>query len=671
MPLLIKLKVVASQLGDVHQAFHIHGIQRDKNAKTGHRCHRASKLFTQVIAHVLALEPGLHVATGLISTALVGTAMQARSFPALYFSLRHTTTGLDLRISHTARQTLGHLLLRLPRRRQLRQLVLGFFQNGFDDAVHQQIRIAPDRAGEVRVRLKRQTKVPTVIGRVHGLHHGAQQHGVNLLRIGAILGGRRNRLKLCWTRCIADRQRNTQGFQVSTQQLQLFNGRLVMHPKQCIAAILFNEICTANVGRQHALFNQTVCVIARARNDFLDAAIVITNNLRLHRIEIHRTTRLPRLQQGAKHTMQVQQVWHALRPLLRLRATGVRQNCRHLGICKTRMAVHDTRVKLIGMHLTLGRDQHVADHAQAIDIRVQRAQAVGQLFRQHGNHTTREIHTGCTLISVNVNGIAVLHVVTDISNRHQQAPALAAPYFGRLAIHRIIKVAGIFAVDGAQRHIAQIHAPLAIFSHHLFGQRLCSIQTCIRKNVRHTVLAHRNFNFHARVIHFTQHFHNAPDRLTKQGRRLCQLHHNHLPGLGFANRALRHQDILAVTLVFRRNQPHATFLQQTANQRFGGALNNFDNMPLRATTPVLSHDVHAHTIFVQHGTHLIGRKENIGTSIVTNDKAMPISVPLHNSFNLLERSACVGARVHFFAIQSKSFLKSPGGGIGRRTSFRY
>ena len=322
------------------------------------------------------------------------------------------------------------------------------------------------------------------------------------------------------------------------------------------------------------------------------------------------------------------------------------------------MAVHHTGVELIGMHLTLGGDQHVADHAQAIHIRVERAQAVGELFRQHGNHTAREVHTGRALVGIHVNRIAVLHIVTHIGNRHQQTPALAATDLGRLAVHSIVKVARIFAINGAQRHIAQINATLAILGHHLFRQGLGCRQTGFREHMGHAILAHRNFNFHAGVIHLPQHFQNAAYRLTKQGWSLGQFNHHHLPRLGLPRCPLRHQYILTIALVFGRHQPDAAFLQQAANQGLGRPLDDLHDMPFRAAALVLANDVHAHAILVEHGTHFVGGNVDIGLAIVTNDESMTVSMPLHRSFNFLERIARVGAWVHFFAIQSKSFLKA-------------
>ena len=67
------------------------------------------------------------------------------------------------------------------RRGQGRQLVLRSIEDGFDDAVHQQVGVPANRAGEVGVRRVSQTKVTAVDRCVNRLLHRAQQHGVDLL----------------------------------------------------------------------------------------------------------------------------------------------------------------------------------------------------------------------------------------------------------------------------------------------------------------------------------------------------------------------------------------------------------------------------------------------------------------------------------------------------------
>ena len=335
------------------------------------------------------------------------------------------------------------------------------------------------------------------------------------------------------------------------------------------------------------------------------------------------------------------------------------------------MAVHHRRIELIGMDLALGGDQHVADHAQAVYIGVERAQAIAQLLGQHGDHAAREIDAGRAVIGIDVDGAARGHVVAHVGNRHQQAPALAAPDLGGLAVDGIVEIARVLAIDGHQGHIGQIDALLAVGRPHPVRQRLGLRQAGIGKHMRDAVLAHRDLDLHAGIIDFTEHFDDATHWLAEQRGRLGQFHHDHLADLGRACGIGGDQDVLTVALVFGGHQPYAAFLQEAANDVVRRALDDLDNAAFGPAAAVLAHDADPHTVLVQHGTHFIGGKEDVAFAVIADDEAMSVAVPLHTALDFVVRVGAFGVRVHFLGIQSKSFLRCPGGGIGRRTSFRY
>jgi len=200
-----------------------------------------------------------------------------------------------------------------------------------------------------------------------------------------------------------------------------------------------------------------------------------------------------------------------------------------------------------------------------------------------------------------------LHVVAHIGNGHQQPPAFAAPNLGGLAVHRIVKVARVFAVNGDQGHVAQVNALHMVNGPHAVWQAAGLSQCGIRKLVRYVVFAHRNLNFHAGVVHLTEHLFHPPHGLAVQGRRLGQFHHHHLPSLGGADGALGDQDILAVALVFGGDQPDTAFLQQTAND---GGFRPFDNFGDTAFGPafaIQAHDASLDPVFVQDRPHFVRR----------------------------------------------------------------
>jgi hypothetical protein len=83
-------------------------------------------------------------------------------------------------------------------------------------------------------------------------------------------------------------------------------------------------------------------------------------------------------------------------------------------------------------------------------------------------------------------------------------------------------------------------------------------------------------------------------------------------------------------------------LQEAANNGLGRALNDLYYTALRASFPITPNDAYLDAIFVEYGTHFIGRKIDVRGTIITGHKAVPITMPLHHSFNFVQQTA-VGA----------------------------
>ena len=137
------------------------------------------------------------------------------------------------------------------------------------------------------------------------------------------------------------------------------------------------------------------------------------------------------------------------------------------------MRAHHCRVKLIRFHIAHIGDDHVTHHAQTLDIGIERADAIGQIFGQHRNDTAREIHAGAAFACINVDAITIFDIVADIGNRHHQA-VIAANFFG---IHRIVKVTRGFAVYGHQWQLTQIDTPFAFSRFDFVWNFACCFQT--------------------------------------------------------------------------------------------------------------------------------------------------------------------------------------------------
>ena len=71
----------------------------------------------------------------------------------------------------------------------------------------------------------------------------------------------------------------------------------------------------------------------------------------------------------------------------------------HARVGQARVRAHHRRIELRARDFAVAVDLHVAHHAQALDLRIQRADAVRQRLRQHRHDEAGEIHRrarGCT-----------------------------------------------------------------------------------------------------------------------------------------------------------------------------------------------------------------------------------------------------------------------------------
>ena len=111
------------------------------------------------------------------------------------------------------------------------------------------------------------------------------------------------------------------------------------------------------------------------------------------------------------------------------------------------------------------------------------------------------------------------------------------------------------------------------------------------------------------------------------------------PDLGRAGRALGDQDVLAVALVFGRDEPDAAFVQQPADDRLLGALDDLDHAALGAAAAVLAHDARLDAVLVQHRAHLVGGQIDVGFAVVALHETVAVAMSLDRAFNFIQQAA--------------------------------
>ncbi len=145
-----------------------------------------------------------------------------------------------------------------------------------------------------------------------------------------------------------------------------------------------------DVGEDHALFDQLVCVVAHGALYAFNTTFRIEDKLRFFGLKRDAAARLARFFQHLIHAVQLFQRLQQRRVLFAQLRVAL-QDIPHFGVSQTRVRVHYRFVVLKAGQLARGGDSHLAHHAEAIDLRIQRAEPVGEHFRQHGDHLRREI----------------------------------------------------------------------------------------------------------------------------------------------------------------------------------------------------------------------------------------------------------------------------------------
>ena len=115
-------------------------------------------------------------------------------------------------------------------------------------------------------------------------------------------------------------------------------------------------------------------------------------------------------------------------------------------------------------------------------------------------------------------------------------------------------------------------------------------------------------------------------------------------------------------------------MQQAADDGGALALEDLEHAAFGPALAVVADDARLDAVAVQHRAHLLRREIEIGAVVVADDEAVTVAMALDRAVDLAHEigadGRCVVGGVRFDD-KVQDFLKCPGGGIGRRTSFRY
>ena len=226
-------------------------------------------------------------------------------------------------------------------------------------------------------------------------------------------------------------------------------------------------------------------------------------------------------------------MWHDLAVLLAQILAFLRfrllQNSTDLIIGKARVGTDHCLEKAVAADFAAGADTHFTHHGQPIHMGIQGTQAVGQVHRQHGHHMLGKIHRVATLAGLLIQGITGVHIMGNVRNGHGQLPATAALL---LAIHGVVKILGVFAVDGHKRLFAQVETVLVIALLQAGAKPLGGVLHLLWPYMGNIMVADGHIDFHSRRHMITNDFHNTTLRLPPVTGRLGDLHQHELAVFG-------------------------------------------------------------------------------------------------------------------------------------------
>ena len=144
----------------------------------------------------------------------------------------------------------------------------------------------------------------------------------------------------------------------------------------------------------------------------------------------------------------------------------------------------------------VGVELHDAAQHQAVFAGAQAADVGGELLRQHGNGAIGEVDAGSAQARFEIEIGAGAHVLGHVGDVDLQLVA-AVGALGHQ--HRVVEVAGRFAVDGDDGQAAEIAAAVGFVLVEM-GHAARLGQHVFREDARQLVLADHHLDVHAEVV---------------------------------------------------------------------------------------------------------------------------------------------------------------------------
>ncbi len=235
-----------------------------------------------------------------------------------------------------------------------------------DGAVDEQVRIATDGRGEVDVLRQREAEVATIVRLIRCARHRAKEHGLDQRVVGLTPDALDHSGEVPGFEVSDPRKGRTEGLEESLQFLELLWRRSVVYAVQRRELVATQEARSGDVGRDHALLDHPVRIVALIAADGLDATILPQLDVGLRKLEVDGAAPAPLGDEHAKHPeelFEVRQQPGMLPPQLGVTRDEHR---RDLFVGEPRLGTHDAFEEARPRDLAIAPDAHLAHQAEAL-----------------------------------------------------------------------------------------------------------------------------------------------------------------------------------------------------------------------------------------------------------------------------------------------------------------
>ena len=274
------------------------------------------------------------------------------------------------------------------------------------------------------------------------------------------------------------------------------------------------------VGGQHELFNDAMRDVARRSRNAGHRAPLIEFDQRLGKIEIDGASPDAfAIENHGEFAHQLEAI-HQSAVARALRGISFQQQM-DIRIGHTFHTADRAAAKLFRQQIALPVEFHQSRKRQTVHMRFERAYIRRKLVGQHGHGAVGKIDARPAQPRFGVHGSAGPHIVADIGDVHMQREMSVRQLVDP---DSVVKVPRRFAIDGDDRHLAEIPAPLELDSGNHGRDVLCLLDRLGWEMVREMMLANDDFDVDPEIVRAAQDLDHPPYRVFAALRVLQQFH---------------------------------------------------------------------------------------------------------------------------------------------------